>query len=128
MKERQKRGEKCGMQIAQPDMVEDAKQRSRLRRKEEREALDQERVLKEAQVEIELQERVEAAEAEAEANGDYETAKTTSETEVGKTIKVEGAESLLGQKFWQRTLKIPKPKKFFQRGTLQRYPSQLGLP
>ena len=67
MKERQKRGEKCGMQIAKPDMVEDAKQRSRLRRKEEREALDQERVLKEAQVEIELQERVEAAEAEAEA-------------------------------------------------------------
>ena len=97
MKERQKRGEKCGMQIAQPDMVEDAKQRSRLRRKEEREALDQERVLKEAQVEIELQERVEAAEAEAEANGDYETAKTTSETEVGKTIKVEGAESLLAE-------------------------------
>ena len=97
MKERQKRGEKCGMQIAQPDMVEDAKQRSRLRRKEEREALDQERVLKEAQVEIELQERVEAAEAEAEANEDYETAKTTSETEVGKTIKVEGAESLLAE-------------------------------
>ena len=54
------------MQIALPDLPEDARQRSRLRRKEDKQRRDQEKVSKEAQIEVELDERIEAAGAEYE--------------------------------------------------------------
>ena len=60
LKERQKRGEKGGMQIALADLPEDARQRSRLMRKEDQQRREQEKASKAAQIEAELEERINA--------------------------------------------------------------------